>query len=243
MTIQFRCRHCEHKLRAPDAAAGQQARCKCGRAVVVPPTSDPEFASSPDPAPGKRATPAGGRSPSAPSAPTEAIQVPPASRAAGSGGSKWVEEPEDDVPARASHLPAGKAPVAVPALVRIYAILFMILSGVGLARWLRELWEGEPLEIWDSHQPFNCVFGFLIFVASIAIWNEVRRGRRWAVRVIQVLAGLGFVGTFVLGLFGWASSGMFGYEHLEDFIGYTLVLVVAYVPPLVSAHRHWQAFH
>ncbi len=44
MTIQFRCPHCEHKLRAPDTAAGQQARCKCARVVVVPRASEPEFA-------------------------------------------------------------------------------------------------------------------------------------------------------------------------------------------------------
>ncbi len=47
MTIQFRCPYCEHKLRAPDTAAGQQARCKCGRSVVVPSTSEPEFAPLP----------------------------------------------------------------------------------------------------------------------------------------------------------------------------------------------------
>ncbi len=46
MTIQFRCPYCEHKLRAPDNASGQKARCKCGRAVAVPPISSPEFAAS-----------------------------------------------------------------------------------------------------------------------------------------------------------------------------------------------------
>lgn len=43
MTIQFRCPYCQHKLRAPEQVAGQKARCKCGRAVVVPPANSPEF--------------------------------------------------------------------------------------------------------------------------------------------------------------------------------------------------------
>ncbi len=63
MTIQFRCPHCRHKLKTLDGTAGKQARCKCGRSVVVPPASSPEFAPAheapPRPARPKRPAPVG----------------------------------------------------------------------------------------------------------------------------------------------------------------------------------------
>lgn len=36
MAILFRCPECEHKLRAADAGAGLQSRCKCGALVTIP---------------------------------------------------------------------------------------------------------------------------------------------------------------------------------------------------------------
>jgi len=39
MAIVFRCPECEHKLRAADAMAGRECRCKCGASVMVPPAS------------------------------------------------------------------------------------------------------------------------------------------------------------------------------------------------------------
>jgi len=48
MTISFRCPHCHHKLRAPDDVAGQRAKCKCGRMVIVPNASSPEFSQASD---------------------------------------------------------------------------------------------------------------------------------------------------------------------------------------------------
>jgi hypothetical protein len=36
MSILFRCPECDHKLRAADAAAGRQSKCKCGAVVTIP---------------------------------------------------------------------------------------------------------------------------------------------------------------------------------------------------------------
>ena len=36
MAIKFRCRFCNHKLRAPGSGGGKRAKCKCGQRVVVP---------------------------------------------------------------------------------------------------------------------------------------------------------------------------------------------------------------
>ncbi len=47
MAIVFQCPYCGHKLRAPDQVAGQQARCKCGRAVAVPSVGSPQITRSP----------------------------------------------------------------------------------------------------------------------------------------------------------------------------------------------------
>ena len=77
----------------------------------------------------------------------------------------------------------------------------------------------------------NTVLAFLFF----RLGKGLRKGERQAVYGLCILGGLAILGSIALVVFVGANA-------LQGVLIILLVVGVVYVPPVVSAFRHWGAF-
>ncbi len=138
---------------------------------------------------------------------------------------------------RNTSVPLTSGSISVPRMVRAYGMIIMILNaiGMGLAVLSTLIWVSR-LEQQESPVAFSFVLGYGAICIGISfsffrLGKGLRLGERQAV---YSLCGLG-------GLVLLASAAFL--VRIPP-VGLVLLLIVAtlYVPPVVSAFRHWSAF-
>jgi hypothetical protein len=128
--------------------------------------------------------------------------------------------------------PAGKS---VPAVLRVYGIIFLILSAAGMVACLADA-------RYEDNRPL-ALAGLALWGAHAWVSIELRRGMRWAVRVMQFLAVVlaGFPVLICIVMLA-ASDVMPARElvHIFEVLGTLGIILAIYLPLLISAHRHWK---
>ena len=165
---------------------------------------------------------------------------------------------------------AARRPPAVPTVVRVYGLLIMIVQGFGMAAGI--LWAlinlPDIIEMAGAKGFYLLAISTAVSVGIAyfiyRVGKDMREGHRWAIVALSVLCGVVALQAtlmwVMIGLFQplatqgmspeWAAQMAPVHARVAMirvlFVGVacfvTFVATATYVPPLVSAYRHWEAF-
>jgi hypothetical protein len=136
-----------------------------------------------------------------------------------SGNESQVQQTEQAQPTR----------LEVPKVVRVYGMIIMVVNAIGMGlaviAGLLNLAQGGVFAL------IGGALQFLIALVLYRLGKGLKEGERSAVYGICILGGLA-----VLGGFGLMSASVVSGVLLLGFVA------VFYVPPIISAFGHWDAF-
>jgi len=270
MRVKTQCPRCGRPLMVREDDLGQERRCPHCRETVTltrpaPAAARPRPTQAPSPVPPQVHEEADEPIPLAPEDvvifPPRAAQVGP--RVVGPTtpqpvGEAFGQPPQGPIPSPFYVGPgysASRQPV-VPTVVRVYGLIIMILNGIGMGLAIVGTIVGcvqvaSLRSLAPAVRRVAYVFlflrgglGFAINVAFYVLGKRLRAGSRVAVIILCVLAGLAALGLGLVLLVATSVPDpvVRAMALLLGLIGLGVVGVL-YVPPIVSAFRHWDQFH
>jgi hypothetical protein len=125
---------------------------------------------------------------------------------------------------------AGRRKPPVPTVVRVFSVVLLLAFAAAMTAWLRQMEypDGRLLN------GVKLCFG----AGNVLLWNALRRGRAWAVDLLRGLT----VGVAVGVLFAVLIPLSAGQSPPESVVMPGILLLMVYLPPLISALRHRAAF-
>lgn len=133
---------------------------------------------------------------------------------------------------------AEQKPSVVPVVVRVYGMIIMVLQIIGIVLYSIGTIIALVHTV-SSNQPYLrggiLIAGAWIIVIQIILFRlgkGLRAGERQAVYGLSILGGL----ALLIGI----GCLIAGYQ-IEGF-AFLFTVVILYVPPIVSAFRHWTLF-
>ena len=137
----------------------------------------------------------------------------------------------------------GPPPIPLAALqygtpvTRVYGTILMVLYGVQMA--VAALWAVAALFLRNPVMVFRGIIGILVSWAFYRLGSGLRDSERFAVYGVCAMAVFPFIALAV----GTAIFGPFTRLNLlAMIIGSVAGVAVVYIPPIVSAFRHWDRF-
>lgn len=127
---------------------------------------------------------------------------------------------------------ANESSLRIPTVVRAYGVLIMIINGLGMAAGA----ISALLSVSQSASMYVLVAGGIGIVINFVFFRlgmGLHSGERQAVYGLCVLGTLGLLAAIAVLASGATSAGLL----------LLTIVAVLYIPPLVSAFRHWSAFN